>query len=66
MSTADFFEISFLKKNSFRNTISVPNSLVPEQARHFVRPDKMSGLIWVQTICKGYQQTTLVGKILTG
>ena len=25
----------------------------------------MSGLIWVQTVCKGYQQTTLVGKELT-
>ena len=23
-----------------------------------IRPDKMSGLIWVQTVCKGYQQTT--------
>ena len=22
----------------------------------------MSGLIWVQTVCKSYQQTTLVGK----
>ena len=24
----------------------------------------MSGLIWVQTVCKGYQQTSLVGKEL--
>ena len=24
----------------------------------------MSGLIWVQTVCKGYQQKTLVGKEL--
>ena len=24
----------------------------------------MSGLIWVQTVCKSYQQTTLVGKEL--
>ena len=24
----------------------------------------MSGLIWVQTVCKGYQQTTQVGKEL--
>ena len=30
------------------------------------RPDKMSGLIWVQTVCKGYQQMTLVGKELSG
>ena len=25
----------------------------------------LSGLIWVQTVCKDYQQTTLVGKELT-
>ena len=29
-----------------------------------IRPDSLSGLIWVQTVCKGYQQTTLVGKKL--
>ena len=29
-----------------------------------IRPDKMSGLIWVQTVCKSYQQMTLVGKEL--
>ena len=23
-----------------------------------IRPDSLSGLIWVQTICKSYQQTT--------
>ena len=53
------------------------NSLDPDQARHFVGPDlgqnclqgltaddKMSGWIWVQTVCKGYQQTTKVGKEL--
>ena len=27
-----------------------------------IRPDVLSGLIWFQTVCKGYQQTTLVGK----
>ena len=25
-----------------------------------IRPDMLSGLIWVQTVCKGYQQTTKV------
>ena len=25
-----------------------------------IRPDILSGLIWVQTVCKGYQQTTKV------
>ena len=45
----------------FFNTIRVSNSLDPDQARLFL------GLIWVQTVCKGYQQTTelsLVGKKL--
>ena len=25
-----------------------------------IRPDILSGLIWVQTVCRGYQQTTKV------
>ena len=29
-----------------------------------IRPDILSGLTWVHTVCKGYQQTTLVGKEL--
>ena len=61
----------------FFNTIRLSNSLDPDQARHFVGPDlgpnclqwlsadnKMSGWIWVQTVCKGDQQTTKVGKEL--
>ena len=35
------------------------NSLDHDQARH------LSGLIWVQIVCKSYQQTTLVGKVKT-
>ena len=27
-----------------------------------IRPDILSGLIWVQTVCKGILQTTLLGK----
>ena len=30
-----------------------------------IRPDIFLGLIWVQTVCKSYQQTMLVGKELT-
>ena len=52
-----FFSKSTFSKNSFRNTIRESNSLDPDQARQF-------GLIWVQIVCKGYQQTTLVGKEL--
>ena len=29
-----------------------------------IRPDLLSGLIWVQTVCKGYQQITPVGNRL--
>ena len=30
-----------------------------------IRPDVVSGLIWIQTVCKGYQPTTLTDKELT-
>ena len=30
-----------------------------------IRPDILSGLVWVQTVCKGYQQMILVGIELT-
>ena len=30
-----------------------------------IRPDDSSGLIWVQTVCQDYQQTTLVDKDLS-
>ena len=33
------------------NTIRMSDSLDPDQAKQFV---------WVQTVCKGYQQTTKV------
>ena len=54
----------FSKTNGFKmwNTIKALNSLDPGQAWHFVRPDILSGLIWVQTVCKSYQPKTLAGK----
>ena len=50
-----FFSKSTFSKNPFRNTIRVPNSLDPDQARHYVGPD-------LGPICfaKVHQQTTLV------
>ena len=30
-----------------------------------IRPDVLSGLVWVLTVCKGYQQMTLVSKELS-
>ena len=37
--SADFFSKLTFSKNSIRNTISVANSLDPDQARHYVGPD---------------------------
>ena len=51
-----FFKINFFKKLFQEYHQSV--SLDQDQAQHFVMP------IWVHTVCKGYQQTTLVGKEL--
>ena len=36
------------------------NSFDPDLA------DSLSGLIWVQTVCKSYQRTTLLGNELKG
>ena len=49
LSSADFF----FKINFFEIDPRVSNSLDPEEARHCV-----------QTVCEGYQQTTLVDKEL--
>ena len=60
-SAVIFFKISllllfFLKKNL--SGISVECQAVWNQ----VMPDVLSGLIWVQFFCKGYQQMTLESK----
>ena len=62
LSSADFFQNSTFPKNSFRNTLRLSNRLDSDLARRFLGKKKTSGLIWVQTVCKGYQQTKLVGK----
>ena len=50
---ADFSKLTF-SKTSFRYTIRVSNGLDQDQT------DILSVLIWVQTVCKGYQQTSKV------
>ena len=54
-----FLKINFFSKNNktFRNTIRVSNSLDPDQAQQNI------GLIWVQTVYIGYQQTTKVATL---
>ena len=54
----------FLASGNFcRLLITFANSLNPDQDRHNVKEkffhQCMSGLIWVQNVCKGYQQKTL-------
>ena len=48
-----YFKINLFKK-SFRNTIRVSNGLDLDQDQCSV------ALIWIQTVCKGYKQTTKV------
>ena len=52
----------FFSSKVFENFFQIPsvsNSLDPQ-----IRPNISSGLIWVQTVCKSYQQTALVGEEL--
>ena len=54
LSTPDFSKINFSK----------PSSKMPLECQTVwiqIRPDNLSGLIWVQSVCKGYQQTTPTG-----
>ena len=56
LSSADLFSKSF-----FRNIFSgIPSECQTVWIQ--IRPDVLSGLVWIQTVCNGYQQTTLVGK----
>ena len=53
--SADFFQYQL-----FRKIISG----IPSECQIVwiqIRPDILSGLIWVQTVCKDQQQTTLAG-----
>ena len=47
LSSADFFQNQLFKQKKIMD---------PDQA------NILSDLIWVQTVCKGFQQATLVGK----
>ena len=54
------FSKSTFLKIVFRHTIKVANSLYQSH----IRPDILLGLIWVQTVCEGYKQMSLVDKIV--
>ena len=55
LSSVDFFfKLIFSKKN----LLGIPS--VYQTVWVQIRLDILSGLIWVQTVCKGYQQMTKV------
>ena len=58
LSSADFFQ-----NRLFRKILSGIHSQC-QTVWIQIRPDVVSSLIWVQTVCKSYQQTTLVDKEL--
>ena len=53
-----FFKISFFKMTFFKKIFH--EHLVSESQTVWIqiRPDFMSGLIWVQTVCKNHKQMT--------
>ena len=54
--------LNFFQNQNFRKILSGKPSEC-QTVLILIRPDLMSGLIWVKTVCKGYQQTTLVDKV---
>ena len=56
LSADFFFEINYFEKI----ILGIPSECQTVWIQ--IRPDILSGLIWVQTVCQGYQQMTLVGK----
>ena len=54
--SADFFQ-----NQLFQKILSgIPSECQTDWIQ--TRPNILLGLIWVQSVCKGYEQTTLVGK----
>ena len=58
LSSADFFQ-----NQLFEQFFHVPSKCQTDWIQS--RPDHLSGLIWVQSVCKCYQQTTLIGRVNT-
>ena len=51
------FKINFFKKKK-KNLSGIPSECQTVWIQ--IRPDVLSGLIWIQTVCKGYKQMTKV------
>ena len=58
LSSADFFQNQLFGK--------IISGIPSECQTHWIqiRPDTVPGLICVQSVCKGFEQTTLVGNVL--
>ena len=56
LSSDEFFKINFFLK--------ILSGVLSKCQTDWIqiRPNFLLGLIWVQSVCKGYQQMTLVGK----
>ena len=59
LSSADFFQNQLFRKN----LSGIPSEWQTVWIQ--IRPNILSGLIWVQTVCKGYKHMTLVDKKLS-
>ena len=58
-----FVVCCFFSKLTFEKILSkIPSEC--QTVWTLIRPDDSSGLIWVQTVCQSYQQTSLVDKEL--
>ena len=57
--------VALLKINSFQNVLEGYHLNKCQTVRIQIRPDFLSDLIWVQTVCKGYQQSTKIVPIRT-
>ena len=57
LSSADFFQNELFE----RILSEIPSEC--QTVWTLIRPDDLSGLIWVLTVYQGYQQTTLVDKV---
>ena len=59
-----FFRLLIFSKLNFFEKFFQKYHLSVKQIESRSGPTLKSGLIWVQTVCKGYQQMTLVGNVL--
>ena len=60
LSSVDFLNLLFAKKKTKKKTIFQEYHQSVKLFQDTDHSDVLLGLIWVQTVCKGYQQTTKI------